>query len=98
MQTPLEDIGKMIRKTEVRKDELKERSDAQIQRGAQSLCIYEPYHGRGAWPFLHTDNYTLYRGLSLVSGSVESLAFLINQEMHISLNSNFDMDKCMYHA
>jgi hypothetical protein len=33
------------------------------------LCIYEPYHGKGAWPFLHVEN-TLYRGLSLVSNSV----------------------------
>lgn len=77
MQTPLEDITKMIRKTEVRKDELKERSDAQIHRGAQSLCIYEPYHGRGAWPFLHVEN-TLYRGLSLVS---YSLAFLVTKHL-----------------
>jgi len=81
VQTPLEDITKMIRKTEVRKDELKERSDAQIQRGAQSFCIYEPYHGRGAWPFLHVENNTLYRGLSLVSSSVESLAVLVNQHL-----------------
>lgn len=76
MQTPLEDITKMIRKTEVRKDELKERSDVQIQRGAQPLCIYEPYHGRGSWPFLHEES-TLYRGLSLVSFSLESLAFRV---------------------
>lgn len=69
VQTPLEDITKMIRKTEVRKDELKERSDAEIQRSAQPLCIYEPYHGKGAWPFLHVEN-TIYRGLSLVSNSV----------------------------
>lgn len=65
MQTSLEYITKMIRKTEVRKDELKERSDAEIQRNAQPLTIYEPYHGKGAWPFLHEEN-TLFRGLSLV--------------------------------
>ncbi|XP_024359045.1 uncharacterized protein [Physcomitrium patens] len=64
VQTSLEYITKMIRKTEVRKDELKERSDAEIQRNAQPLTIYEPYHGKGAWPFLHEEN-TLFRGLSL---------------------------------
>ena len=56
----------MVRKTEVHKDELHERADGELERTGQPLCIYEPYHGRGAWPFLHQET-TLYRGLSIVS-------------------------------
>lgn len=59
----------MVKKTEVHKDDLKERSDAEIQRSGQPLCIYEPYHGEGAWAFLHDEN-TLYRGVSLVSNCI----------------------------
>ncbi|XP_073396654.1 uncharacterized protein [Physcomitrium patens] len=64
LQSTWEDISKMVKKTEVHKDDLKERSDAEIQRSGQPLCIYEPYHGTGAWPFLHDEN-TLYRAISL---------------------------------
>ena len=67
LQSTWEEIAKMVKKAEIHKDDLKERSDAEIQRSGQPLCIYEPYNGEGAWPFLHEGN-TLYRGLSLVSG------------------------------
>ncbi|XP_042488448.1 uncharacterized protein LOC122068636 isoform X2 [Macadamia integrifolia] len=40
-----------------------ERDEGELERTGQSLCIYEIYSGRGAWPFLHTGS--LYRGLSL---------------------------------
>lgn len=73
LQSTWEDVTKMVKKTEVHKDDLKERSDAEIQRSGQPLCIYEPYHGEGSWAFLHDEN-TLYRGLSLVSNSLSALA------------------------
>ena len=61
-------LGKiLLKKAEVHKDDLKERSDAEIQRSGQPLCIHELYNGEGARPFLHEEN-MLYRGLSLVSG------------------------------
>lgn len=59
----------MVKKTEVHRDDLKERTDGEIQRSGQPLCIYEPYHGEGAWPFLHDEN-NLYRGVSLVSNII----------------------------
>lgn len=66
LRSTWEGVAKMVKKAEVHKDDLKEQSDAEIQRSGQPLCIYEPYHGEGAWAFLHNDN-TLYRGVSLVS-------------------------------
>lgn len=93
VQSTWEDITKMVKKTEVHKDDLKERSDAEIQRSGQPLCIYEPYHGEGAWAFLHDDN-TLYRGVSLVSNL--SLAFAIMSVEYgliklTSMDDNFTM-------
>ena len=70
LQSSWEDVTRMVRKTEVHKDDLKERSDEELERTGQPLCIYEPYHGKGAWPFLHKEN-SLYRGLAIVSHSIE---------------------------
>ena len=66
LQSTWEDVTKMVKKAEVHKDDLKERTDSEILRSGQPLCIYELYDGKGTWPFLHDEN-TLYRGLSLVS-------------------------------
>ena len=41
------------------------RDEGKLERTEQPLCIYEIYHGAGAWQFLHHGS--LYRGLSLVS-------------------------------
>ena len=70
LQSSWEDVTRMVRKAEVHKDDLKERSNEELERTGQPLCIYEPYHGKGAWPFLHKEN-SLYRGLTIVSFSIE---------------------------
>lgn len=85
IQSTWEDVTKMVRKTEVHKDELRERADGELERTGQPLCIYEPYHGRGAWPFLHQET-TLYRGLSIVSIYDLLLALLLSFHGWHSLN------------
>ncbi|KZV38029.1 hypothetical protein F511_25255 [Dorcoceras hygrometricum] len=42
---------------------LHERNGEELERTGQPLCIYEPYFGEGAWPFLHRSS--LYRGIRL---------------------------------
>ncbi|CAA0838943.1 glycosyl transferase family 1 protein [Striga hermonthica] len=46
---------------------LHEIDDEELERTGQPLCIYEPYFGVGAWPFLH--HTSLYRGLGLSTKS-----------------------------
>jgi hypothetical protein len=63
-QSSWEDVTKFVRKAEVHIDDLRERDEGELVRSGQPLCIYEPYHGSGAWPFLHRE-IPLYRGISL---------------------------------
>lgn len=67
MDTSFEEVNKMVKKTETRvaQDRHLEIDNLEVERVAQPLCIYEPYYGSGAWPFLHRDH-LLYKGLSLV--------------------------------
>ncbi|KAK1320262.1 hypothetical protein QJS10_CPA03g00258 [Acorus calamus] len=58
-----EDVYKSTKKADRAKNELHERDDRELERTGQPLCIYEPYFGEGAWPFLH--NISLYRGIGL---------------------------------
>ena len=59
------DIYKSSRRVDRTKNNLHERDEGELERTGQPLCIYEPYFGEGAWPFLH--NRSLYRGIGLVS-------------------------------
>ncbi|EPS70431.1 hypothetical protein M569_04330 [Genlisea aurea] len=43
---------------------LHERDEGELERTGQPLCIYEPYNGRGTWPFLHNSS-SLYRGIAM---------------------------------
>ncbi|XP_043699892.1 uncharacterized protein LOC122650553 isoform X2 [Telopea speciosissima] len=56
-----DEIYRNARKAEKLKSS--ERDEGELERTGQSLCIYEIYSGKGAWPFLRTGS--LYRGLSL---------------------------------
>ncbi|KAL8268562.1 hypothetical protein R6Q59_002360 [Mikania micrantha] len=60
-----EEVYRSARKADRNKNDLHERDDGELERTGQPLCIYEPYFGQGAWPFLH--NGSLYRGLGLSS-------------------------------
>ncbi|KAK9074276.1 hypothetical protein SSX86_006873 [Deinandra increscens subsp. villosa] len=58
-----EEVYRSTRRADRSKNDLHERDDGELERTGQPLCIYEPYFGRGAWPFLHQGS--LYRGLGL---------------------------------
>lgn len=58
-----EDVYRSAKKADRSKNDLHERDDGELERTGQPLCIYEPYFGQGAWPFLH--HTSLYRGLGL---------------------------------
>ncbi|KAJ0430356.1 putative glycosyl transferase, family 1 [Helianthus annuus] len=58
-----EDVYRSAKRAERSKNALHERDDGELERTGQPLCIYEPYFGQGAWPFLHQG--PLYRGLGL---------------------------------
>ncbi|KAI7747644.1 hypothetical protein M8C21_032537, partial [Ambrosia artemisiifolia] len=60
-----EEVYRSAKKADRNKNDLHERDDGELERTGQPLCIYEPYFGQGAWPFLHSDS--LYRGLGLSS-------------------------------
>ncbi|CAH1420920.1 unnamed protein product [Lactuca virosa] len=60
-----EEIYRSAKKADRNKNDLHERDDGELQRTGQPLCIYEPYFGQGAWPFLHHES--LYRGFGLTS-------------------------------
>lgn len=59
-----DELYRNSRKSEKLKFEMNERDEGELERTGQLLCIYEIYHGAGAWQFLHHGS--LYRGLSLV--------------------------------
>ncbi|KAK1275253.1 Aluminum-activated malate transporter 9 [Acorus gramineus] len=71
-----EDVYKSAKKADRAKNELHERDDRELERTGQPLCIYEPYFGEGAWPFLH--NISLYRGIGLVSLSKKAESLLLD--------------------
>nr|XP_027104880.1 uncharacterized protein LOC113725741 isoform X1 [Coffea arabica] len=58
-----DELYRNARKSEKLKFEMNERDEGELERTGQPLCIYEIYHGAGAWQFLHHGS--LYRGLSL---------------------------------
>ncbi|KAL4586124.1 hypothetical protein LXL04_010755 [Taraxacum kok-saghyz] len=58
-----EEVYRSAKKADRNKNDLHERDDGELERTGQPLCIYEPYFGQGAWPFLH--HKSLYRGLGL---------------------------------
>lgn len=58
-----EEVYRSAKKADRNKNDLHERDDGELERTGQPLCIYEPYFGQGAWPFLHHES--LYRGFGL---------------------------------
>ncbi|KAI3719500.1 hypothetical protein L6452_20400 [Arctium lappa] len=58
-----EDVYRSAKKADRNRNDLHERDDGELERTGQPLCVYEPYFGQGAWPFLHCG--PLYRGLGL---------------------------------
>lgn len=60
-----DEIYRNAKRADRAKNVLHERDEGELERTGQPLCIYEPYFGEGAWPFLH--HTSLYRGIGLVS-------------------------------
>ncbi|KAK9279941.1 hypothetical protein L1049_013625 [Liquidambar formosana] len=60
-----EEVYRSAKRADRAKNDLHERDDGELERTGQPLCIYEPYYGDGAWPFLHRTS--LYRGIGLSS-------------------------------
>ncbi|KAF3792817.1 hypothetical protein EJ110_NYTH10775 [Nymphaea thermarum] len=58
-----EEVYRNAKRADRARNELHERDDRELERIGQPLCIYEPYFGEGAWPFLHQSS--LYRGIGL---------------------------------
>uniref|UniRef100_A0A7N0UMJ8 Glycosyl transferase family 1 domain-containing protein n=1 Tax=Kalanchoe fedtschenkoi TaxID=63787 RepID=A0A7N0UMJ8_KALFE len=58
-----EDVYRNAKKADRLKNDLHEREDGELERTGQPICIYEPFYGEGAWPFLH--HKSLYRGIGL---------------------------------
>ncbi|KAL5989279.1 hypothetical protein ACLOJK_010169 [Asimina triloba] len=58
-----DDVYRNAKRADRTKNELHERDDRELERTGQPLCIYEPFHGEGTWPFLHRTS--LYRGIGL---------------------------------
>lgn len=70
-----DEVYRSVKRADRARNELHERDDRELERTGQPLCIYEPYFGQGAWPFLH--HTSLYRGIGLVSVSMINLFPLI---------------------
>eukprot|EP00850_Spirogloea_muscicola_P026411 SM007189S21381 [mRNA] locus=s7189:72:703:+ [translate_table: standard] len=49
-KTTWEEVTHAVKRAE--REGLHERDDGELERSGQPLCIYEPYWGAGAWPFL----------------------------------------------
>ncbi|PON49606.1 Glycosyl transferase [Parasponia andersonii] len=58
-----EEVYRNAKRADRTKNDLHERDDGELERTGQPLCIYEPFFGEGAWPFLHRTS--LYRGIGL---------------------------------
>ncbi|KAL5718774.1 hypothetical protein ACHQM5_011641 [Ranunculus cassubicifolius] len=58
-----EEVYRNAKRVDRGRNSLHERDDRELERTGQPLCIYEPYFGQGAWPFLHRK--ALYRGIGL---------------------------------
>lgn len=84
----LEDMHNYIRRLE--KGQLRDREEGDLLRAGLPLCIYEPYSGEGAWPFLH-QHQILYRGLCLDSkSSLHTADDLLASERLSVLQNPFD--------
>ncbi|KAG6499489.1 hypothetical protein ZIOFF_039278 [Zingiber officinale] len=60
-----DEVYRSVKRADRARNELHERDDRELERTGQPLCIYEPYFGQGAWPFLRRTS--LYRGIGLSS-------------------------------
>lgn len=77
-----EEVYRNAKRADRSRNELHERDDRELERTGQPLCIYEPYYGKGAWPFLHKNS--LYRGIGLVSDVMCLNSFLSIITLHFS--------------
>ncbi|WOK91397.1 hypothetical protein Cni_G00088 [Canna indica] len=81
-----EEVYKSAKRADRTKNELHERDDRELERTGQPLCIYEPYFGEGAWPFLHQNS--LYRGIDLSTKGRRPGADDIDASSRLPLLSN----------
>ncbi|KAL9663139.1 hypothetical protein QQ045_027978 [Rhodiola kirilowii] len=81
-----EDVYRNAKKADRFKNDLHEREDGELERTGQPLCIYEPYYGEGAWPFLH--HKSLYRGIGLSTKGRRPGADDIDAPSRLSLLGN----------
>ncbi|XP_062090569.1 uncharacterized protein LOC133796894 [Humulus lupulus] len=81
-----EEVYRNAKRADRAKNDLHERDDRELERTGQPLCIYEPYFGEGAWPFLHRTS--LYRGIGLSSKGRRRGADDIDASSRLSLLNN----------
>eukprot|EP00249_Psilotum_nudum_P011445 c23181_g1_i1 orf=1-2895(+) len=99
LQGSWEDVYRSVKKAEKEKDELIGTDDGELERTGQPLCIYEPFYGAGAWPFLHSNN-ALYRGISLFPAGMRSGVDDVNAAQRLPLlnDSYYQNVLCEYGA
>ncbi|CAL9755317.1 unnamed protein product [Musa acuminata subsp. burmannicoides] len=81
-----EEVYRSSKRTDRARNELHERDERELERTGQLLCVYEPYFGEGAWPFLHQTS--LYRGVGLSSKGRRPGADDIDASSRLPLLSN----------
>ncbi|EXB52710.1 hypothetical protein L484_022487 [Morus notabilis] len=81
-----EEVYRNAKRADRTKNDLHERDEGELERTGQPLCIYEPYFGEGAWPFLHRAS--LYRGIGLSTKGRRPKADDIDAPSRLSLLSN----------
>ncbi|KAI5017861.1 hypothetical protein ZWY2020_042749 [Hordeum vulgare] len=81
-----DEVYRNARKSERMKPEGNERDEGELERTGQPVCIYEIYHGEGAWPFLHHGS--LYRGITLSKGGRRPRSDDVDAVMRLSVLDN----------
>ncbi|CAM0956296.1 unnamed protein product [Alopecurus aequalis] len=81
-----DEVYRNARKSERLKPEGNERDEGELERTGQPVCIYEIYHGEGAWPFLHHGS--LYRGITLSRGGRRPRSDDVDAVMRLSILDN----------
>ncbi|XP_065024191.1 uncharacterized protein LOC135649596 [Musa acuminata AAA Group] len=81
-----DEVYRSAKRADRERNELHERDDRELERTGQPLCIYEPYFGEGAWPFLHQTS--LYRGIGLSSKGRRPGADDVDASSRLPLLSN----------
>lgn len=81
-----DEIFRNAKRADRAKNVLHERDEGELERTGQPLCIYEPYFGEGAWPFLH--HTSLYRGIGLSTKGRRRRADDVDAPSRLSLLNN----------